>query len=262
VVVHLAARVHVMGHSGPESLASFRATNVEGTERLAREAARCGVRRLVYLSSVKVNGEATKAGAFVESDPPQPMDPYGVSKLEAEQSLRSEAAESGLEVVVVRPPLVYGPQVKANFLRLLNWVDRGVPLPFALVENRRSLLYVGNLVDAILRCVEHPAAAGETFLVDDGAPVSTADLLREIGDALGRPVRLFPVPTAMLRIAARLAGRGDDAARLLSDLVIDSTHIRERLGWRPPATRTEGLAATAHWYRTTRRGAPVESRKS
>jgi len=248
-VVHLAARVHVMRDEAADPLEAFRAVNVEGTRQLAMQAASAGVRRLVFLSSVKVNGEATAGHAFTEQDAPHPEDPYGISKREAEDTLREIATRTGLEVVILRPPLVYGPGVKANFLRLLRWVDRGIPLPLASVNNRRSLVCVGNLVDAIVKCLEHPAAAGETFLVDDGEPVSTAQLLREIGFALDRPARLLPMPPAALRVAATLVGRGDDAARLLGDLVVDGSHLRRTLGWQPPFTRQEGLAATAAWFR-------------
>lgn len=251
-VVHLAARVHVMREKQPDALPAFRAANVEATRQLAERAAQTGVRRIVFLSSVKVNGEATSGRAFTEEDPPHPEDPYGISKREAEDALRDIATRTGLEVVILRPPLVYGPGVKANFLRMLRWVDRGIPLPFASVTNRRSLVYVGNLADAIVKCLEHPAAAGETFLVDDGEPVSTAQLLREIGAALDHPARLLPVPPALLRVAATLIGRGDDAARLLGDLVLDGSHLRCTLGWQPPYTRQEGLAATAAWFRVGR----------
>lgn len=249
-VVHLAARVHVMREVATDSLAAFRTINVEGTGNLARQAAAAGVRRLVFLSSVKVNGESTAGRAFTESDPPRPADPYGVSKLEAEHTLREIEAKTGLEVVALRPPLIYGHGVKGNFLRMLKWVDRGVALPLAFANNRRSLLYLGNLVDAIVQCLEHPAAAGKTFLVDDGEPVATAQLLREIGQALGRPARLFPVPPGMLRMAAALIGRSADAHRLLGDLVVDASRIRSTLGWRPPFSRQEGLGATAAWFRS------------
>lgn len=248
-VVHLAARVHVMNDDATDSLTAFRAVNVEGTRRLAAQAALAGVRRFIFLSSVKVNGESTAGRAFNERDAPRPEDPYGVSKHEAEEVLREIAGNTALEVVILRPPLVYGPGVKANFLRMLRWVDRGIPLPLASVNNRRSLVYVGNLIDAILRCLEHPAAAGKTFLVDDGEPVSTAQLLREIGVALDRPVHLLPLPIALLRVAATLARRGDDAARLLGDLVVDGSHLRRTISWQPPFTRQEGLAATAAWFR-------------
>lgn len=252
-VVHLAARVHVMQDDADDPLGAFRAVNVEGTRRLASAAARAGVRRLVYLSSVKVNGEATHGRAFTERDVPHPQDPYGISKCEAEAALREIAAATGLEVVILRPPLIYGPVVKANFLRMMRWVDRGLPLPLGAVANRRSLVYVGNLVDAIVRCLDHPAVAGGTFLVDDGEPVSTARLLREIGSALGRPARLFPVPPGLLLAAASLTGRRADASRLLGDLVVDGSTLRRALGWQPPFRRQEGLTATAQWFRSAPR---------
>lgn len=248
-VAHLAARVHVVREAATQPLSAFREVNVEGTRTLALQAALAGVRRFVFLSSVKVNGEATAGRAYKDVDPPCPHDPYGTSKVEAEAVLRAIAQETGLEVAILRPPLVYGPGVKANFLRMMHWIDRGVPLPFGLVRNVRSLIYVGNLVDAIIRCLDHPAAAGETFLVDDGTPVSTPQLLREVGDALGRPARLFPVPPALLQGAATLVGRGGDAARLLGDLVVDSSRVRRVLSWQPPYTRGEGLAKTAEWFR-------------
>lgn len=248
-VVHLAARVHVIHDGAVDGLEAYRKVNVEGTRSLAIQAARAGVRRFVFVSSVKVNGEATPGRAFSDSDPPRPEDPYGVSKREAEDVLREIAGRSGLEVVILRPPLVYGPGVKANFLRMLRWVDRGIPLPLAAVSNRRSLIYVGNLGDAIVRCLEQPAAAGETFLVDDGEPVSTPQLLREIGDSLGRPARLFPVPAAVLRGMAALTGRTRDATRLFGDLVVDSGRIRRTLDWEPPFTRQQGLDTTAAWFR-------------
>lgn len=248
-VVHLAARVHTVRDDASNPLAAFRAMNVECTRALALRAAEAGARRFIFLSSVKVHGEATSGTAFSESDTPQPEDPYGISKFEAEDALREISRETGLNVVILRPPLVYGPGVKANFLRMMRWIDRGLPLPLAAVRNARSLVYVGNLVDAIMLCLDHPAAAGETFLVDDGTPVSTPQLLREIGDALGRPARLFPVPPALLQGAATLVGRGGDAARLLGDLVVDSTRVRRVLSWQPPYTRGEGLAKTVEWFR-------------
>lgn len=250
VVVHLAARVHVMRECRSDALTAFREVNVDGTRRLARQAAERGVRRFVFVSSVKVLGEVTSGAAFSDTSVPTPADAYGISKREGEDALREVARDTELEVVILRPPLVYGPAVKANFQRMLRWIDRGIPLPLAAVRNRRSLVYVGNLVDAVLQCLDHSAATGRTFLVDDGDPVSTPQLLREIGDALGRSARLFPVPPALLRWGAGLVGRGDDAARLLGDLVVDSSGIRTALGWRPPFSRREGLAATAAWFRS------------
>jgi nucleoside-diphosphate-sugar epimerase len=252
-VVHLAARVHVMHDASTNPLAEFRRSNVEGTLTLARAAARASAKRLVFLSSIKVNGEATTDRAFTERDAPAPRDPYGVSKAEAEEALRGVAVETGLEVVILRPPLVYGPGVRANFLRLLRFADRGVPLPFGAVDNRRSMVFVANLADAIVRCIEHPGAAGRTFLASDGEDLSTADLIRRLAAALGKRASLVPVPPGLMRAAARLLGKGAEADRLLGSLRIDSSALRESLGWRPPFTVDEGLAATAAWYQSASR---------
>jgi nucleoside-diphosphate-sugar epimerase len=254
MVVHLAARVHVMHDTTTDPLTEFRKVNVLGTERLAREAARAGVRRFVYVSSIKVNGESTNAhsGAFAEKNAPNPQDPYGVSKWEAEQALHRVAQETGLEVVIVRPPLVYGPGVGANFLRLLKLVHKGVPLPFGLINNQRSLVYVGNLANAIITCLEHPAATGQTYLVSDGEDVSTPELIRHVAHALGRPARLLAVPPALLRVAGQLTGKSSEVERLLDSLVIDSSKIRRELGWAPPFTMEQGLAETADWYKDAR----------
>lgn len=248
-VIHLAARVHVLDERAADPLAEFRRVNVEGTRALAQACVRHGVCRLVHVSTVKVHGEATHGRPFTEADRPAPEDPYGVSKMEAEAALQAVARDTGLEVVVVRPPLVYGPGVGANFLALLRAVDRGLPLPLGAVRNRRSLVYVGNLVDALVRCVDHPAAAGGTFLVDDGAAVSSPELVRAIALALGRPARLLPVPPAWLRLAGALTGRRAAVERLLSDLEVDSGALRRTLDWMPPWTPAEGLADTVAWYR-------------
>ncbi|WP_081624430.1 SDR family oxidoreductase [Thioalkalivibrio sp. AKL7] len=242
-VVHLAARVHVMDEPEADPLEAFRRVNVEGTLRLARQAAEAGVRRFVFVSSVKVNGEETPtAQPFREADSPAPEDPYGVSKREAEDGLRALSAETGLEVVIIRPPLVYGPGVGANFGSLLRWVRKGVPLPLgAVTQNRRSLVALDNLVDLIVTCLDHPAAAGETFLVADGEDVSTAGLLRKVGDALERPARLVPVPVWMLRAGATALGKREMARRLLGSLQVDVSKAREVLGWVPPVSLDEGL---------------------
>jgi nucleoside-diphosphate-sugar epimerase len=251
-VVHLAARVHVMDDRAADPLAEFRRVNVEGTALLAREAARAGVRRLVLASTVKVNGESTAPGApFRESDPPAPQDPYGRSKAEAEAALREVAAETGLEAVIVRPPLVYGAGVRANFLRLMELVDRGVPLPLGALRNRRDLVFVRNLADALRACVEHRGAAGQTFLVSDGEPVSSAELVRRIAAALGRPARLVPVPPSLLRALGAAAGRRGAVDRLLGSLEVDGGRIRDALGWTPPWTMEAGLAETAAAYRAS-----------
>lgn len=249
-VIHLAARVHVMQETASDPLSAFREVNVSGTERLARQAAAAGVKRLVYVSSIKVNGESTAAGqAFRESDAPRPLDPYGISKWEAEQALHRIAAETGLEVVIVRPPLVYGPGVKGNFAQMLQVLRRGIPLPLASVHNRRSLLYLGNLVDALLLCATHPAAGGRIYLVSDGEAVSTPELLRRLGDAMGHPARLFPFPPALLKMAGKLVGFSAPLERLLGSLQVDSGRIRRELNWTPPYSLQQGLQLTAEWYR-------------
>jgi len=251
VVIHLAARVHVMQEKAVDPLSEFRRVNVGGTEHLARSAAAAGVKRLVYVSSIKVNGEATAGGQkFAESDAPAPQDPYGISKHEAEQALHRVARETGLEVVVVRPPLVYGPEVKGNFIQMLAALRRGIPLPLASVNNRRSLIYVGNLVDALIASATHPAAAGQTYLVSDGEDVSTPDLLRSLASAAGQHERLFRCPPLLLRILARFAGKEAQADRLLGSLRVESGKIRCELNWTPPYTLQQGLQATAAWYRT------------
>ncbi len=247
-VIHLAARVHVMGETSCDPLTPYREVNVAGTENLARQAAAKGVRRFVFLSSVKVHGEETEV-PYSEQLHPAPEDPYGVSKLEAEKVLRQITAETGLEVVIIRPPLVYGPGVKANFLNLLKIVKSGLPLPLASITNARSLVYLGNLIDAIITCMNHPQAAGQTYLVSDCEDVSTPMLIRNVAYALDRPVRLFPLPTSLLRLAGNLTGKSMAVDRLLGSLAVDIGKIKRELGWNPPFTMAEGLAMTASWYR-------------
>lgn len=255
IIVHLAARVHLVGDRASDPLAEFRQVNVEGTLNLARQAADAGVKRFVFISSVKVNGESTAEDeTFSDSSQAAPRDAYGVSKWEAEQGLQRIARETGMEVVIIRPPLVYGPRVKANFLRLLDLVWRGVPLPLGSVNNKRSLVYLGNLVDAIVACVTHPKAAGQTFLVSDGEDVSTPELIRRMAHAMGKPARLLPFPPALLRAAGKVLGKEDEVGRLLDSLVIDSSKIRRELGWKPPFTMEEGLRETAAWYRQVHGG--------
>ncbi len=249
-VIHLAARVHVMQERAANPLAEFRRVNVAGTEQLARSAAAAGVKRLVYVSSIKVNGEATRGGyKFTEEDKPAPEDPYGVSKWEAEQALRQIASETGLEVVTVRPPLVYGPEVKGNFAQMLRAVRKGVPLPLASVRNRRSLVYVGNLADALIACATHPDAAGQTYLISDGVDVSTPELLRQLANGMGLQARLVPFPPTLLHAVAALLGKGGQADRLIGSLQVDSGKIRRELNWLPPYSLQQGLQATAQWYR-------------
>lgn len=250
VIIHLAARVHVMQDTSTDPLAEFRKVNVLGTENLARQAAQAGVKRFVYVSSIKVNGEKTVGQqSYTEQDAPSPQDPYGVSKWEAEQALHRIAQETGLEVVVVRPPLVYGPGVKGNFISLLAAVNKGIPLPLAGADNARSLVYVGNLVDALIACATHPAAAGQTYLVSDGVPVSTAMLVERLAGALGRRSRSFYFPPMLMRAAAALLGRSAQVDRLFGSLRVSDEKIRRELGWVPPYTLEQGLHATAEWYR-------------
>lgn len=245
VVIHLAARVHVMLETSDNPLNDFRRVNVIGTEHLARCAAKAGVKRLVYVSSIKVNGEETSGNhIYCEQDVPAPQDSYGVSKWEAEQVLHQTAQETGLEVVIVRPPLVYGAGVKGNFAQMLSVLARGLPLPFASVTNGRSLIYIENLVDALILCATHPAAAGQTYLVSDGEDISTSDLLKKLSLAMGKSPRLVPFSVALLKLAGRLVGKSDQIARIVGSLRVDSSKIRRELGWVPPFSIDEGLKAT------------------
>ncbi|MGA7749219.1 MAG: SDR family oxidoreductase [Gallionella sp.] len=254
-VIHLAARVHVMKDTAADPLAEFLKVNLLGTANLAQQAVRAGVKRLVYVSSVKVNGEETRGQpGYTEQDIPAPQDPYGISKWQAEQALQRIAQMTGLEVVIVRPPLVYGPGVKGNFFSLLAAIDKGVPLPLAGAHNLRSLVYVGNLVDALIACATHSAAAGQTYLVSDGEDVSTAMLLEKIARALGRNSRSFYFPPGLLRVAAALLGRAGQMDRLFGSLRVSDQKIRGELAWAPPYSMEQGLRATADWYCTQRNG--------
>lgn len=247
VVVHCAARVHVMHDSSFDPLAEFCKVNVAGTLNLARQAALAGAKRFVFLSSIKVNGEGTLLGCpFTAEDTPAPEDAYGISKAEAESGLRQLAQETGMEVVIIRPPLVYGAGAKGNFSSLLRWVARGFPLPLgAVTANRRSLVGLDNLVDLILTCVDHPKAANQTFLVSDGEDLSTTELLQRMGKAMNRPARLLPVPVSLLTFAARLLGKKAVAQRLLGSLQVDISKTCELLGWKPPVPVDEGLRRAA-----------------
>jgi nucleoside-diphosphate-sugar epimerase len=247
-VIHLAARVHILKESARNPFAEFRLVNVAGTERLARMAVSAGVRRLVYVSSVKVNGEHTPGSPFTETNTPGPQDAYGLSKWEAEQALLKIAAETGLEVVIVRPPLVYGPGVGGNFLRMMNWINRGFPLPLGSIRNSRSLIYLGNLVNALVACITHVRAAGNIFLVSDGEDVSTPELIRQLARAMARRPRLVAFPPALLRVAGLLTGKSAEVDRLLGSLRVDSSKIRRELQWTPPFSMTQGLRETAAWY--------------
>jgi nucleoside-diphosphate-sugar epimerase len=240
-VLHLAARVHVRNDADASALARFRAINVDATCRLAREAVSAGVRRFIFLSSIGVNGQRTNGQAFTEHDPPRPQVPYAVSKLEAEEALKIIARQSGLELVIVRPPLVYGPDAPGNFRRLASWISRGLPLPLATVRNRRSFVSVQNLVSALMRCAEDARAANETFLVADGQDVSTPALITKIAAALERKARLWPMPQPLLRALATVGDGIIPLRQLVDSLVVNSTHIRRRLDWQPPLSFDEGL---------------------
>ncbi len=248
IIIHLAARVHVMKEKAIDPQGEFLRINTVVTKRLARLAAFSGIRRFVFVSTIKVNGEQTKETPFTEADLPRPQDHYAVSKWQAELGLQKIAKETGLEVVIMRLPLVYGPGVKGNFLRLMQWVDRGMPLPLAKINNRRSLIGVENLTDLLLRCAQHPKAAGETFLAADGAALSTSDIIRCLASAFGRPAHLFPLPKAPLRLAAHALKREDIMNRLFGSLMVDSQKARRLLDWAPPLSVEEGFAQTAQWY--------------
>jgi nucleoside-diphosphate-sugar epimerase len=248
-VIHLAARVHVMHENAINPLNEFRKINVFGTEHLARAAAAAGVKRFVFVSSVKVNGEATKGNdRFSESDTPSPQDAYGISKWEAEQALHRVAMETGLEVVIVRPPLVYGRGVKGNFSQMLSALRKRIPLPLACVKNSRSLIYLGNLVDALILCATHVAAAGQTYLVSDGEDVSTPVLLSEIGIAMMCPVNLLPCPVLLIQLGASLLGKAEQMQRLTGSLRVDSGKIFSDLNWRAPFSLQQGLRATVQLH--------------
>jgi nucleoside-diphosphate-sugar epimerase len=240
-VVHLAARTHVVREVGGGTLADYRPVNVEGTRWLAESAAKFGVTRMVLVSSIKVNGNRTVARPFTYDDRPNPTDAYGVTKWEAEKVLAEVSSRTGLETVVVRPPLVYGPGVKANFKRLVRGVRVGVPLPLGAIRNRRSLIGIDNLVDLLARCVHHPSAAGQTFLASDGEDLSTPALIRRIARAMGKSSRLFPVPPQILRVAGRMIGKRSELDRLIGSLQVDIRHTRDTLDWTPPIGVDEGL---------------------
>lgn len=249
VVIHLAARVHVMKDDVADPLASFLKVNLHGTENLAQQAAHAGTKRFVYVSSIKVNGEETRnQHSYTAQDFPAPQSPYGISKWQAEQALWRIAKESGLQVVTIRPPLVYGPGVKGNFYSLLAALEKGVPLPLAGARNIRSLVYVGNLVSVLIACTTHPTASGQTYLVCDGENMSTASLVKKLSAALGRSNRLFYFPETLLRFAAAAVGRADQIDKLFGVLRVNDAKLRNDLGWTPPYTLEQGLSATAAWY--------------
>lgn len=246
LVIHCAARVHVMNDQSSDPLEEFRKVNVAGTLRLARESAAAGVKRFIFLSSIKVNGEASQPGSPYSSDDQEaPLDPYGISKFEAEQGVQKIALETGMEVVIIRPVLVYGPGVKANFYTMMNWLDKGVPLPLGAINNKRSLVALDNLVDLILTCIDHPAAANQTFLVSDGEDLSTTELLRRMGSSLGRPARLLPVPSWLLEAGAAMLRKRSFSDRLCGSLQVDISKTRQLLNWSPPVSVDEALSKTA-----------------
>jgi len=250
-VVHLAARVHVMQDNTADTLAAYRSTNVRAALRVAAAARRAGARRFVFVSSIKAMAESSSGRPIVETDEPRPSDPYGISKLEAERALMEYGRESGLEIVILRPPLVYGPGVRANFLQLMNAIARGVPLPIGAITARRSLVFVDNLADALVHCTTDPRAAWQTFHVTDDRDVSVSELARGLAMQLHAPARLVPVPVGLLKLAGRLTGRSAVIDRLVGELRLDSSHICERLRWYPPYSFEHGLLKTAAWYRAT-----------
>lgn len=248
VIVHLAARVHMTRERASDPLAAFRRVNVQGTERLAEAAVVAGITRVIYLSTVKVHGEESQR-PLTEDDPAAPLDAYGVSKWEAEQALRRITGKTGLDIVTIRPPLVYGPGVKANFLSLLKAVAHGIPLPFGAVDHGRSFVYLGNLVDAIRAAMDNPAAAGQTFMVCDGEDVSVARLIRQIAAAMDVKPRLWPVSANLLKFCGQWSGRSAAMTKIIGSLTVDSRKIRESMQWQPPYTFEEGIRETVKWYK-------------
>jgi len=249
VVIHLAARVHVMKDTAIDALAECRRINVEGTLNLARQAVKSGVKRFIFISSIKVNGESTLLGQpYTAEDEPAPVDPYGISKREAEEALRQLAGETGLEVVIIRPPLIYGPGVKANFRSMMHWLDKGIPLPLGAIHNQRSLVALDNLIDLIVTCIHHPAAANQIFLAGDGEDLSTTGLLQRMAAALNKKVRLIPVPEPLLILGAKLLGKQAIAQRLCGSLQVDISKAHDLLDWKPPVSVDEALHKTAQYY--------------
>lgn len=248
-VIHLAARVHVMHDESPDPQAAFDATNVAGAMAVAEAARQRGVGRFVFASSIKAVGERDGGKPLAEDAPLEPQDAYGRSKLRAERQLVQLGESKGLEIVIVRPPLVYGPGVRANFLGMMNAVGHGWPLPLGAITARRSLVYLDNLADALLRCALDARAAGNCFHVADDDPPTVAGLLRMVGQALDRPARLFPVPVGVLRALGKVMGRGPQIDRLTDSLQLDTSKLKRVLGWSPPYSTRDGLAATAAWYR-------------
>ena len=251
VIVHCAARVHQVRETATDPLAEYRKVNTQATLALAQAAAQSGVNRFIFLSSVKVNGNFSPPGHTYRADQASPEDPYGISKWEAELGLMEIAAKTSMEVVIIRPPLVYGPGVKANFLTMMQWLRIGVPLPLGAISNQRSLVALANLVDFIALCLTHPKAANQTFMISDQQDVSTTELLRGLGEALGRPARLLPMPQKLLQISLQSVGKGGVAQRLLGDLAVDASPASQQLGWKPPLTVQQGLQLAADHFIAT-----------
>jgi nucleoside-diphosphate-sugar epimerase len=248
-VIHCAAKAHAINKNKSDVLKAYREVNVEVTRNFAEQAANAGVKRFVFLSSIKVNGERTfGCETFKYSDVPLPEDAYGVSKFEAEQMLSELSKQTGLEVVIIRAPLVYGEGVKGNFLYLLDFLYRGIPLPFASVANLRSFIGLDNLIDFIIFCIKHPKVGGHTFLVSDGQDISTPNLIRKLTGAIGKSSHLFPVPLSLIKLIGRLTGKSMEVGRLVNSLRVDSSYAREVLGWRPSFSLDEGLEKTVKWY--------------
>ena len=256
VVIHVAARAHVMRDATYSPLEEYRRANTVTTINLAQQAAESGIQRFLFISSIKVNGEETAFGApFTPDALAMPRDAYGVSKMEAEQGIRQIAQRTGMSCVIVRPPLVYGPGVKANFKVMMDWLGKGIPLPLATVHNKRSLVALDNLVDMLVTCIEHPSAANQTFLVSDGEDLSTSELLSRLSAAMGRPARLFSVPESLLRFSAMLLCRSSMAQRLCGSLQVDISKTCENLSWRPPIDVDEGLRRVVAGWRSAQRQA-------
>ena len=252
VVVHLAARVHVMNDNVSDPLMEFRRANVDATLNLAKQAANAGVKRFIFISSIKVNGESTELDSpFHADDAVMPRDAYGISKLEAETALIRLGNATSMEIVIIRPPLVYGAGVKANFYSMMRWLDKGIPLPLGAIHNKRSFVALDNLVDLIIVCINHPAAAGEVFLVSDNEDLSTSELLQRMATALGKPARLLAIPVGTLQFVAKLLGKQAIAQRLCGSLQLDINKTRQMLGWTPPVSVNEALKKAAQYYRST-----------
>ncbi len=248
VVIHLAARTHILKENTPNPINEYREVNLYGTGQLARMAVNEGVKRLIFMSSVGVNGEQNEGTPFSESDQPNPSRPYSVSKWEAEKVLKRIAYETGLEIVIIRPPLVHGPGVKGNMLQLLNLVKWSVPLPLAKVNNKRSFIGVTNLVDVLIKCIDNTNVSGETMLVSDGEDISTPDLIRRLANMMNKPNALIPFPESLLRIIYSNIGKNNPLKQICSSLTIDTSKMCSLLKWKPPLTLNQGLEAMVSWY--------------